>query len=111
MARPPRYFSVSSQKASRALHCFLGDRVYLRAMARVGGPMPRLAETIAQRKVNPGQLAVYWLGQAGFAFKSSSNEVVYIDPYFSDVVERLVGFKRMMPCPVLAEDADANLLV
>lgn len=73
--------------------------------------MPSVAETIAQRKVNAGELAIYWLCQAGFAFKSSSNQVVYIDPYFSDVVERLVGFKRMMACPVLAEEADAYLIV
>jgi len=73
--------------------------------------MPSLAETIAQRKVNAGELAIYWLCQAGFAFKSSLNEVVYIDPYFSDVVERLIGFKRMMACPLSAEDANANLIV
>ena len=73
--------------------------------------MPSVAETIAQRNVNTGELAIYWLCQAGFAFKSSSNQVVYIDPYFSDVVERLIGFKRMMACPVRAEEADANLIV
>lgn len=73
--------------------------------------MPSLAQRIALRKVNAGELAIYWLCQAGFAFKSNSNEVVYIDPYFSDVVERLIGFKRMMACPILAEEADANLIV
>ena len=76
-------------------------------MAQAGDRMPSVAETIAQRKVNAGELAIYWLCQAGFAFKSSSDEVVYIDPYFSDVVERLIGFKRMMACPVLAEEANA----
>lgn len=73
--------------------------------------MRSVAQAIAQRKVNAGELAIYWLCQAGFAFKDSSNEVVYIDPYFSDVVERVVGFKRMMACPMLAEDANANLIV
>ena len=80
-------------------------------MAQAGDRMPSVAETIVQRKVNAGELAIYWLCQAGFAFKSNSNEVVYIDPYFSDVVERLIGFKRMMACPVLAEDANADLIV
>jgi L-ascorbate metabolism protein UlaG (beta-lactamase superfamily) len=80
-------------------------------MAQAGDRMPSVAETIAQRKVNAGELAIFWLCQAGFAFKSSSNEVVYIDPYFSDVVERLIGFKRMMACPILAEDANADLIV
>lgn len=73
--------------------------------------MPSVAETIAQRKVNAGELAIYWLCQAGFAFKSAANEVIYIDPYFSDVVERVVGFKRMMTCPVSAHEADADLVV
>ncbi len=73
--------------------------------------MPSFAESLAQRKVNPGELAIYWLCQAGFAFKSGSNELVYIDPYFSDVVERLIGFKRMMACPLLAEEAHADLIV
>jgi L-ascorbate 6-phosphate lactonase len=73
--------------------------------------MGSVAQTIAERKVNAGELAIYWLCQAGFAFKSHSGDIVYIDPYFSDVVERLIGFKRMMPCPMQAEDADANLIV
>jgi len=69
------------------------------------------AETIRDRKVAPGQLAIYWLCQAGFAFKNSASEVVCIDPYFSDVVERVVGFKRMMTCPLPAEQAHADLVV
>ncbi len=73
--------------------------------------MRNLSEEIAGKKVYSGQLAIYWLCQAGFAFKGSSNEVVYIDPYFSDVVERLIGFKRMMACPIRAEDAHANVVV
>ncbi len=73
--------------------------------------MLSLAENIAQRALTPGQLAIYWLCQAGFGFKNSANEVVYIDPYFSDVVERLIGFKRMMSCPLQAEEAQANLIV
>jgi len=73
--------------------------------------MPNLAETIAHHKVKAGQLAIYWICQAGFVFKNSANEVVYIDPYFSDVVERLIGFKRMMSCPLLPEDAHADIVV
>jgi L-ascorbate 6-phosphate lactonase len=73
--------------------------------------MASVAELLAGRKVSPGQLAIYWLCQAGFAFKSSAGEVVLVDPYFSDVVERLIGFKRMMPSPLRAEDAQAALLI
>jgi len=73
--------------------------------------MPDIASMIASRRVVPGQLAIWWLCQAGFAFKTSSDQVVYIDPYFSDVVERLIGFKRMMTCPLRPEDANADLLI
>jgi L-ascorbate 6-phosphate lactonase len=37
--------------------------------------------------------------------------VLYIDPYFSDVVERVVGFKRMMACPVAADEAQVDFVV
>ena len=73
--------------------------------------MHSLGERIATRKVAKDQLAVYWLCQAGFAFKSSTGAVVYIDPYFSDTVERLVGFKRMMTCPTTAAEAKADLIL
>jgi L-ascorbate 6-phosphate lactonase len=73
--------------------------------------MASFAESITQRKITSGHLAIYWLCQSGFLFKTSSHELVYVDPYFSDVVERLVGFKRMMACPVSMEDAHANLIV
>src|ERR1700730_11645423 len=82
-----------------------------KGMGQVGADMSDTAAGIALRKVAPGQLAIYWLCQAGFAFKSSWGGVVYIDPYFSDVVERVVGFRRMMTCPVSAEHANADLVV
>jgi L-ascorbate 6-phosphate lactonase len=70
-----------------------------------------LANAIETDQVPQGDLAIYWLSQAGFVFKGSSGKVVYIDPYFSDVVERLFGFKRMMPCPIFAEEVNADLLI
>lgn len=84
-------------------------------MAQVEGTVASaemsVAEAIRLRKVRPGQLATYWLCQAGFVFKNSAGTVVYIDPYFSDVVERVVGFRRMMACPLPVEEANADLVV
>jgi L-ascorbate 6-phosphate lactonase len=71
----------------------------------------RLAKTIDSDQVEPNFLSIYWLSQAGFVFKSPSGKVVYIDPYFSDVVERMFGFKRMMPCPVSAAEVNADLVI
>ena len=73
--------------------------------------MSHLATTIATREVPEGSLALYWLCQAGFAFKTSAGQIVYIDPYLSDVVERLVGFKRMMTSPIQAEEVAADLII
>jgi L-ascorbate 6-phosphate lactonase len=73
--------------------------------------MSSLAQRVASRKVNGGELAIYWLCQAGFVFKNSANEIVYIDPYFSEVVERIVGFKRMMPCPIMPEEVEADVVL
>jgi L-ascorbate 6-phosphate lactonase len=73
--------------------------------------MMHLAEMLKTRSVVPEQLALYWLCQAGFAFRTSYNQTVLIDPYFSDVVERLIGFKRMMTSPITAEEVEADLVV
>jgi len=64
--------------------------------------LSHLATTIATREVPEGSLALYWLCQAGFAFKTGAGQIVYIDPYLSEVVERLIGFKRMMTSPIQA---------
>jgi L-ascorbate 6-phosphate lactonase len=73
--------------------------------------MNDLAQVLRSRTVSRDHLAVYWLCQAGFAFKNSSGQVVAIDPYLSDVVERVVGFKRMMTCPIVTDDLEADLII
>ena len=52
-----------------------------------------------------GSLGLWWLGQAGFAFKTPAGRIVYVDPYLSDAVERLHGFKRLSLSPI---DGDAR---
>lgn len=73
--------------------------------------MQTLAQSIAETTVMPGTLGIFWLGQAGFAFKDSRGKVVYVDPYLSDSVERLVGFKRIMASPMSPEEVAADLVV
>jgi L-ascorbate 6-phosphate lactonase len=77
----------------------------------MGAEVSALAQQLHTRTVPAGQLALYWLCQAGFLFKTSTGQIVCIDPYFSDVVERLIGFKRMMLCPIAPEDVKADLVV
>ncbi len=73
--------------------------------------MGNLARRIDEDRIEPECLGIYWLAQAGFAFKTSAGKIVYIDPYLSDLVERVAGFKRMMPCPITAEEVVADLVV
>ena len=73
--------------------------------------MLTLAERIRQTQVQKDEVAIFWLAQAGFVFKSAAGRIVYLDPYLSDVVERMFGFKRMMTAPVRAEDVAADTVL
>jgi L-ascorbate 6-phosphate lactonase len=67
--------------------------------------------SMLEEPVPQGTLAIWWLGQAGFAFKSPAGRIVYLDPYLSDAVERLHGFKRLSLPAITAEEVRADLVV
>lgn len=49
---------------------------------------------------NRGKLCLYSVGQAGFVIKSKSGQLLGVDLYLSECVERLeghIGFKRLLP--------------
>jgi L-ascorbate 6-phosphate lactonase len=50
-------------------------------------------------RVEPGTIAVWSLGQAGYIYKLPSGQSVLIDPYVTDYASRKLGanFKRLMP--------------
>lgn len=50
----------------------------------------------------PGQVALRWLGQGGFAFRSPGGLVWCVDPYLSSFSGR-ADFQRLAPAPVAAE--------
>lgn len=54
-------------------------------------------ENIQECDVPQGALAVFWLGQAGFLFKSDDGTTVAIDPYLTNCGEAMRGFKRLSP--------------
>jgi L-ascorbate 6-phosphate lactonase len=75
-----------------------------------------LAAQIRDLQVGPGSLAIFWLAQAGFVYKTPAGTIVYVDAYLSDCVHRMLkdemyGFKRIMPSPIAPEDVDADLVV
>ncbi|MGV8096427.1 MAG: MBL fold metallo-hydrolase [Mangrovibacterium sp.] len=68
-----------------------------------------LAEKISQLQVGTGQIALFYLGQAGFCIKTPDGNVIVIDAYLSDACERLFGFKRMIPAVLGAGELNADL--
>ncbi len=77
--------------------------------------MTRLAQKIKETRVAPGSLAIFWIAQAGFVFKSPGGAVLYIDPYLSNSVNRLLpqvgyGFKRIMGTPIESEEVEADFV-
>jgi len=73
--------------------------------------MTQLSEEIPAAEVPPASVRLWWLGQAGFAFKTPAGRIIYADPYLSDAVERLFGFKRLSLAPIAAEAVRADLVV
>ena len=73
--------------------------------------MNRLCQDISASQVPTGAVRMWWLGQAGFAFKTPAGRIVYADPYLSDAVERLHGFKRLSLPAITAEEVQADLVV
>lgn len=70
-----------------------------------------LSQMIDGLQVDAGQLAVFWLGQASFVFKGPGGVTVAVDPYFSDIVERLAGWRRLWDPPFPPERLRADIVV
>src|SRR6187431_28861 len=68
-----------------------------------------LQKRINETTVKPGQIALFYIAQAGFCIKTSSGKNIFIDLYLSDACERMFGFKRMIPAPISAQDVEADL--
>ena len=78
--------------------------------------MSKLASQIKELHVDSGSLAIFWLAQAGFVYKTPGGTIVYVDAYLSDCVHRLLsdvlyGFKRIMPAPLAPEEVEADVVV
>src|SRR5256712_5426873 len=68
---------------------------------------PELIEAFAAERVPSGAVALWWLGQASFTFKSSGGAIVYLDPYLA------VSDRRITPAAFAPEsvgNADLVLL-
>lgn len=70
-----------------------------------------LIDQIKNIKVNKDEIALFFLGQAGFCIKTDKQDIVIIDPYLSDAAERLFNFKRMIPSLIAAENLHPDLFL
>ncbi len=73
--------------------------------------MNTLAAAIERARVPDGGVALWWLAQAGFVFKTASGTVLYLDPYLSNAVEKAFGFKRLSLSPIPMEAVRADWLI
>ncbi len=73
--------------------------------------MKSLMHAIDGTRVPPGSFAFWWLGQAGFVFKSAGGARILLDAYLSNGVERAFGFKRLSLAPIRAEEVRAEWVV
>jgi L-ascorbate 6-phosphate lactonase len=65
-------------------------------------------QTLQSIRLQDKQMAVSWLGQAGFLFRTASERYAVIDPYLSNYCEETLGpaFKRLMPTVLQPEELD-----
>lgn len=70
-----------------------------------------LSDNIHRTKVPPGDLAICWLGQAGFLLKDADGNELVLDPYLSNCGEQIRGFKRLSPMLMQPEELSPDYYV
>jgi L-ascorbate 6-phosphate lactonase len=72
--------------------------------------MIAFTESLDRCAPSPGQIGLFWLGQNGFVIKSSAGRTLAVDPYLSDLAERLDGNRRLTGPVVEAGDLRVDVL-
>lgn len=73
--------------------------------------MGELGAKLTELEVQPGTGAIAWLGQAGFAIKSSGGTIALIDPYLSEYAEIAWGMHRAVPTPLEPDELIPDLIL
>lgn len=69
-----------------------------------------LKKQISKQKVPPGKIAIWWISQIGFIFKSPRGKKVVIDPYLTNSCKEVIGDRegfnmdRLTPPPLAPAD-------
>lgn len=67
-------------------------------------------DKIINAKVEPGRVAIQWLGQGGFVFKAHAGDVIMVDPYLSDSANTDGRSPRMVDIPVKPREVHVDYL-
>jgi L-ascorbate 6-phosphate lactonase len=67
-------------------------------------------DKIVNAKIEPGRVAIQWLGQGGFAFKAHAGDIIVVDPYLSDSANGDGNSPRLVEVPVKPRDVTASFL-
>ena len=67
-----------------------------------------LEKEISEARVRKGELALWWIGQAGFVFKLSTGKVIMADPYLSYSMESMTYIHDELPMDPRNARADAT---
>jgi len=78
--------------------------------------MENLAQKIRETSVEKESVAIFWISQAGFVFKTPAGKVAFIDPYLTDYVQRALpeygfGFKRIMARNIDPDEIEADYVI
>lgn len=55
-------------------------------------------------------MKIKWIGQSGYILNDGKTEIC-IDPYLSDVVNRVVNWPRMLKAPILPEELKSDVVI
>jgi L-ascorbate 6-phosphate lactonase len=69
------------------------------------------ASCIADTRIEPGTVGLYFIAQAGFCIKTPDGAIVLVDPYFSDYCGREFGMKRMTPSILRPKDLTPDIVI
>jgi L-ascorbate 6-phosphate lactonase len=74
--------------------------------------MPELMSLVRSTDVPTGAVGIWWIGQAGYIFKTSSGKVIFIDAYLSGALDGPPeAWPRRYPPPIQPEEVECDLFI
>lgn len=55
-------------------------------------------------------MTIKWIGQSGYIIKTASTEII-IDPYLSDIVNKIANRPRLVPAPIAPQEIAADAVI